>query len=265
MPESGHLMFFLFSKVFEFALNPLTWLLIVLLWAWRTKSNTRRRRLAFLAFWSFIVFTNSFLLRIAYRVWEVNPVRITSLQENPFDAAIVLGGFGGEHKEFGDRIDFGESANRLTQALELYQQKRVEAILITGGVTQILTKKRNEGVATELFLKRIKFPTKDLLVEKKSRNTFENASNSASMLKNSGLAHGQFLLLTDGWHMRRALSCFRKSGLDVSPFSTSGEGPIFDSLTPKVIIVPNPRGFELWQRLFKEIVGFVVYHISGKS
>ena len=258
-------MFFLFSKLFAFALNPLLWLGVVLLWAWRTKNDSRRKRLALLAFWGFLICSNPFLLRIAYRVWEVEPVRITSLRENPFDAAIVLGGFGGEHKEFGDRIDFGESANRLTQALELYQQERVEAILITGGATQILTKKRNEGVATELFLKRIKFPTKDLLVEKNSRNTFENASNSAFMLKNSGLAHGRFLLLTDGWHMRRALSCFRKSGLDVSPFSTSGEGPIFDGLTPKVMIVPNPRGFELWQRLFKEITGFIIYRLTGKS
>ena len=258
-------MFFLFSKLFAFVLNPLVWMCIVLFWAWRTKNDTRRRRLAFLAFWGLIIFSNPFLLRVTYRIWEVEPVKITSPQEGPYDAAIVLGGFGNEQEEFKDRMDFGGSANRLTQALELYQQERVEAILITGGATQILTKKRNEGVATERFLKRIKFPTNDLLIERNSRNTFENSLNSASMLENYNLAHGRFLLMTDGWHMRRALSCFRKAGLDVSPFSTSGVGPIFDGLTPNRMIVPDPRGFELWRRIFKEITGFIVYRVSGKS
>ena len=258
-------MFFLISKLFAFALNPLVWLGIVLLWAWRTKHDTRRRRLVLFAFWGFIICSNPFLLRIVYQIWEVEPVKITSLQEGSYDAAIVLGGFGNEQEEFRDRMDFGGSANRLTQALELYQQERVEAILITGGATQILTEKRNEGVAAERFLKRIKFPTNGLLIEKNSRNTFENSLNSASMLENSDLAHGQFLLMTDGWHMRRALSRFRKSGLDVSPFSTSGVGPIFDGLTPNRMIVPDPRGFELWQRLFKEITGFIIYRLTGKS
>ena len=258
-------MFFLISKLFAFALNPLVWLGLVLLWAWRTKNDTRRKTLAFSAFWIFIICTNPFLLRVAYRIWEVGPIKITSLQEVPYEAAIVLGGFGNEQEEFKDRMDFGESANRLTQALELYQRGTVEAILITGGATQILTERRYEGLAAERFLKRIKFPTKDLLVEKNSRNTFENSLNTASVLRNSGLVDGRFLLMTDGWHMRRALSCFRKSGLDVSPFSTSGAGPIFDGLTPNGMIVPDPRGFELWQRLFKEITGFIIYRLTGKS
>jgi uncharacterized SAM-binding protein YcdF (DUF218 family) len=258
-------MFFLFSKLFSFVLNPLVWMCIVLLWAWRTKNDIRRRRLAFLAFWGLVICSNPFLLRVAYRMWEVEPVKITSPHEDPYDAAIVLGGFGNEPEKFKDRMNFGGSANRLTQALELYQQERVKAILITGGAPQILTKKRNEGVAAERFLKRIKFPTNDLLIERNSRNTFENSLNSASMLENSSLAHGRFLLMTDGWHMRRALSCFHKAGLDVLPFSTSGVGPIFGGLTPNRMIVPDPRGFELWQRLFKEIIGFIVYRISGKS
>ena len=66
------------------------------------------------------VLTNPFLVRVAYRFWEISPVEIASLPEQTYDGAIVLGGFGKENEVFGDRFEFGESANRLTQALEIY-------------------------------------------------------------------------------------------------------------------------------------------------
>ena len=212
-----------------------------------------------------IFFTNPFLIRVAYRIWEINPVEISSLGDSPYDGAIVLGGFGRENIEFGDRFDFGESANRLTQALELYHTGKVKKVVVTGGSAAILGEKRSEGEAVKRYLERVKFPEHALLLEGNSRNTNENALKTFALLKEQRMTTCSFLLLTDGWHMRRAVACFNKAELNVVPFSTSGTEAIFDELTPHRLIVPDMRGFEQWSTLAKEMVGLFVYKISGKA
>ena len=208
--------------------------------------------------------TNPFLARVAYRVWEISPVEIASLSEQKYEGAIVLGGFGGENEVFGDRFEFSESANRLTQALELYHQGRVKRVIVTGGSAAILTEKTGEGEAVERFLRRLKFPQEGLLVEGASRNSYENAIMTAELLTKQGADQETFLLCTDGWHMRRAVACFEKAGLKVIPFSTSGERPLFDEPTPNRLLVPDMRGFEWWSKLAKEMVGYGVYWVTGK-
>jgi uncharacterized SAM-binding protein YcdF (DUF218 family) len=257
--------FFILSKALAVVLNPVCWLIFFLLWALFTKSVTRRKRLVGMVLFGSVLLTNPLLIRVAYRCWEVNPVEISSLDKIPYDGAIVLGGFGKENVKFGDRFEFGESANRLTQALELYHTGKVDRIIITGGSAAILTKKRSEGAAVERFLDRIKFPKEGLLVEGASRNSFENAHKTVELLKEKGADQEVFLLCTDGWHMRRARSCFEKAGLKVIPFSTSGERPLFDEPTPNRLLVPDMRGFERWSRLAKEMAGLFVYKISGKA
>ena len=51
----------------------------------------------------------------------------------------------------------------------------------------------------------------DILIENDSRNTYENAVNSAKML-NTSYPNGRLLLVTSAFHMRRSLACFRKTG-----------------------------------------------------
>ena len=218
-----------------------------------------------LCFLGCLVLTNPFLVRVAYRAWEISPVEIASLPDQKYEGAIVLGGFGKENEVFGDRFEFGESANRLTQALELYHQGRVKLVIVTGGSAAILNEKTDEGAAVERFLDRIKFPKEGLLVEGASRNSYENAIMTAKLLKEKGTDKEAFLLCTDGWHMRRAVACFEKAGLKVIPFSTSGERPLFDEPTPNRLLVPDMRGFERWSQLIKEMVGIFVYKISGKA
>ena len=136
---------------------------------------------------------------------------------------------------------------------------------MTGGSAAILTKKTGESEAVGRFLERIKFPKEGLLLEGTSRNSLENAIMTAKLLQEKGAAHEEFLLCTDGWHMRRAKACFEKAGLEVIPFSTSGEHRLFDEPTPNRLLIPDMRGFERWSQLAKEIVGYWVYWATGKA
>lgn len=58
-------------------------------------------------------------------------------------------------------------------------------------------------------------PAEAILLEESSRNTRQNASESAALLKARGIR--RILLVTSATHMDRALGHFREAGLEVTP------------------------------------------------
>lgn len=58
-------------------------------------------------------------------------------------------------------------------------------------------------------------PEKDIILEEKSRNTFENAMFSAPLIKSHGFEH--VLVVTSGFHMYRSMILFNHAKLNVIP------------------------------------------------
>ena len=135
---------------------------------------------------------------------------------------------------------------------------------MTGGSAAILSEKTGEEDTVAKNLERLKFPKEKWLMEGALRNPYENAFMTAELLEERGAVQESFLLCTDGWHMRRAAACFRKAGLKVIPFSTSGEHLLLDEPTPNHLLVPDMRGFERWSKLAKQVVSYCVYWATGK-
>ena len=77
------------------------------------------------------------------------------------------------------------------------------------------------------------FGVKVRWVESASRDTAENATLSAPMLKTAGIT--RIALVSHGWHLPRAIPLFEKQGLEVTPapmaFST-GSPSLAESLLP---------------------------------
>ncbi len=88
-------------------------------------------------------------------------------------------------------------------------------IVITGGnpLEQRAVVPEAQRVAD--FLVEVGAPRADLILETKSRNTRENAVNTAAIFKEHGWRHG--FHVTEGVHMPRALATFQKMDLDVTP------------------------------------------------
>ena len=61
-------------------------------------------------------------------------------------------------------------------------------------------------------------PVGRLILEKTSRNTYENAVFSADIVRPG--PQEKWILVTSAWHMPRALACFRKAGWSVTPAPT---------------------------------------------
>ncbi|MBK9048917.1 MAG: YdcF family protein [Bacteroidetes bacterium] len=145
--------------------------------------------------------------------------------------------------------------------IALYKQGKVRKILLSGGSGMVFSPEEKESVVLERVLLQSGIPAADILIENDSRNTYENAVNSAKRL-NASHSNGRFLLVTSAFHMRRSLACFQKTGLQIDAFPVDEKAGI-RPLTPDNTIVPDAQCLVNWDMLFHEWFGMITYKLAG--
>ena len=252
-------MFFWLSKILSFLITPLTWIFICLLLALFLKNPRYKKRFLIATVALFMLFTNSFITNLVLHSWEVPAVSHKSLHKN-YEAAIVLGGV-----SFWDhtlnRIQFSRSSDRVFQSLELYHLGYVKKLIIVGGSGSIVYPEDKESIEIKAYLMNIGFKSEDIIIEDRSRNTYENAKYTKELIDSLGMK-GPFVMVTSGFHMKRAQKCYRKFGIESAPYCTdrySGEL----RFEPDKILIPNTACIQAWDILLHEFFGFAVYYFSG--
>lgn len=254
-------MFFVLSKVLSFLIKPSVWLVALLVVAIFTKHPRRRKRCLVATLVLFLLFSNHLLFNLVMHAYEEPPVPFAAIEE-PYDIGILLGGYTYTFVPTSDdRHTFNYEATRLTETLELYQTGRIEKILLTGGSGRVLGEAKNEAEMMVRFLTRMKIPREDIIVEKESRNTRENAVFSKAIIEER-YPGARCLLITSSWHMPRAEACFRAVDLPVDPFPTGHRQEAY-RFAPESWLIPDARGLFHWEFLIKEWVGYAVYYSSG--
>jgi uncharacterized SAM-binding protein YcdF (DUF218 family) len=253
-------MFFIISKILNFLNYPLTWVVIILLSGIIFRKRFQRKALI-AAFAILLVFSNQFIFAIAMRLWE-KPARHTN--EMPtYDVGIVLGGMSSYDPNY-DRIQAYRGIDRLLQALELYHKGIIKKIFISGGSGSLIFPDMLEGVYLKNYLITIGVPEEDVLSENQSKNTRENAIYTKKALTEANLEDKKLLLITSGYHVKRAQACFSKEGLITDYYSVdriTGDGPIRKDLD--FLLIPSSETLFLWSALLHEWIGVVAYKIMG--
>lgn len=251
-------MFFVLSKLFVFIITPLVWIIILLFFSLFSKFPDRKRRCLRWALGLTLFFTNSFLFDECIRLWEIPATRFETLKS--YDVGIVLGGMSVYDEDLG-RAQFFRDADRLIQAVELYKRGKIKKIIFTGGSGRMLHPEMKEGNYINRYLLYFGIPSADFLIESESQNTHENASFTKALMDKNNI-HGNFLLITSAYHMRRSLGSFKKAGIVVEAYSTDRyAGPRkfeFDHL-----FVPTISIMYDWDKLIHEIAGFISYKFVG--
>ncbi|MFO7867988.1 MAG: YdcF family protein [Bacteroidales bacterium] len=251
-------MYFVISKLFYFLLTPVIWFIALLIFALVAQNNKRRRRILIISTVFIYVISNSFIVNEAVKAWEVQTVHVDSLASYKY--GIVLGGFN-TYDPYYERVNFNKASDRLWQALLLYKKGIIHKILISGGEGRIIKQGYAESDITKDFLIQLGIPAYDIVVENKSRNTYENALYTARKLGSEKYSH-RCLLITSAIHMKRAEACFAHAGVQCDMFSTdriAGHTKfIFD-----YCFIPSFAAIENWRLLIREMVGFVVYRVNG--
>lgn len=253
-------MFFILSKIAYFFIHPFTWLILAMLGAFFLKKPRFRKVSKWAAIFMLVFFSNSFIFKEFMRLWEVESVQI--VDDSHYDVAIVLGGMF-EYDETAQRISARRGADRIWQALDLYHKGNVDKILISGDHGYVSDRGLHEGQQIKDALVEWGIPEKDIIAENVSRNTYENAVESAKIIQQSYPHFERFLLVTSSHHMRRAQGCFEKQNIpcDVYPTDQFTGGKRFYNWDE--YIVPNVDNFSYWFLLIKEWVGYVTYSITG--
>lgn len=226
---------FLLKKILAAAILPPTGpVLLALLGLWLTRSRKPRwqaggRLLAALALLSLLLLSLPMVGNALMAPLEQNPP-ISKARLQQVQAIVVLGG--GSYyaaPEYGGDTVSRWTLERLRHGARLARESG-RPLLVTGGAP---FGGRPEAESMHDALEK-DFGVKVRWVEGASRDTVENASLSAPMLKASGIK--RIALVSHGWHLPRAIPLFEKEGLDViaapTAFST-GSPSLIEDLLPR--------------------------------
>lgn len=180
----------------------------------------------------------------------ISPAQLRQVQ-----AIVILGG-GSYHAapEYGGDTVSHATLERLRYGVRLARASGLP-LLVTGGAP---FGGRPEGESMREALEQ-DFGVKVRWVESVSRDTAENASLSAPLLKAAGIT--RIALLSHGWHLPRAIPLFEREGLAVIPAPTlfsTGSPSLFESLLPG-------DGLGLSRMALHEYLGRLADHLTFRQ
>lgn len=177
------------------------------------------------------------------------------------DGVIVLGGSYDRIRGYLSTVLLDDNTEAFTVVASLARRYPDAKIIFSGGTTvPDIYVPPEAAAAKQLFLSFGIEPSR-LVIEDQSRNTRENARLTFDMVKpKSG---SRWLLVTNAFHIPRAVGTFRKAGFDVVAFPvgwrTNGWRDFF---WPAPSVTENLRRVDVATR---EWVGMIVYWVMGFS
>ncbi|MGX7872939.1 YdcF family protein [Mesorhizobium sp. ORM6] len=219
-------MFFYLSKVFWFFIQPLN-LTILLLLAGLIAGMIGRRRLAVTG--SALAF-----LILALSAWtSLGAMMLNPLEERfprpplpqKVDGIVVLGGgFEGAINLVRGGYELSTSGDRMVEAAILARHFPQAKVVISGGNGSLFLDGEGDADTAPRLLGPLGISADRLILEDKSRNTYENAVFSRKLVEPK--PGETWLLVTSAFHMPRAKALFDKAGFATIPwpvdFRTSG-------------------------------------------
>jgi uncharacterized SAM-binding protein YcdF (DUF218 family) len=195
--------------------------------------------------------------------WVAAPLeaRFPAVRELParVDGVVVLGGaIDTESSLAHGQVALNDAAERLTTAAMLARRYPAARLVLSGGNGEILAGTTSEASLMAELLAGLGVERDRLVLEDRSRNTFENAVDAKALAQPEP---GQtWLLVTSAAHMPRAMGCFRHAGWAITAF------PV-DYHTGRAL---TPDRFELaddlalFDHAAREWAGLVAYRARGR-
>lgn len=222
-------------------------------WRWRPRLGRNLVAASFVLLW--IVSTTAFGIPFLLVLGWPAPVDVRIA--NGAQAIVVLGGgLSRNAPEYGgaDTVN-SRTLERIRYAGWLFRQTGLQ-MLTSGGRPDGASSAEAEAMKAVL---ENEFATPVRWIEVESMNTFENARASARILRAAGI--GKVFLVTDSFHMRRAVQAFAPTGIEVipAPVNLFNRAPV----TFKDFL-PSPVGFQGSYYIAHELLGRAWYAIRER-
>lgn len=171
------------------------------------------------------------------------------------DAIVVLGGATRYWWLEREEVDPWElRGSRLAAGARAWLSDRAPIVILTGGRGG---RDASEAARMKTAMQRLGVPASVLVLEERSRNTEDNAINTARLARQLGVR--RILLVTSALHMPRARLLFQRQGFEVTPVPVPENG---HRETWSDRWLPSPRA--LWRsgRALKEYVALFALHLK---
>jgi len=241
-------------------------LLVGLALIWLARKRPEQRRLRWVAIPYLVLLVLSMPVTahffIGFLEWQNPP-----LGELPEDvqAIVVLGSGVLEPSTFRPEAELDPAGTyRTCHAARLYQRLaragRPCLVLASGG--KVDASRPGPFCAEPMvdLLVEMGVPREQILAEVESRSTYENALYSARLLQQRGL--NRVLVVTDGWHLPRAMACFHKQGLQ--PIAAGCQYNAVAWEPDWEMVVPSPARLVDVSLAIHEWLGLAWYKVSGR-
>jgi uncharacterized SAM-binding protein YcdF (DUF218 family) len=156
---------------------------------------------------------------------------------------------------------FTHAVDRMIATAALARRYPGARIIFSGGSGNLLSNDAKEADYATVVFESLDIPASRLTIERRSRNTQENAefSKVVAAPKNGE----RWLLVTSAFHMPRSVGLFRKAGFAVEPYPVDWRagGPA-DLLMPHALSID---GLSLVDVGVREWMGLFAYWVTGKT
>lgn len=252
-------MIFVIGKLVTALMRPLLWMILIpLLAAFKLKDPKKKKRWLIVCAVIGFLCSNKIVVNELAILWETKTCELKKLPRT----ALVLGGFC-EYDGERNKIVFTDAGERLFKAIELYNKKLIDTIIISGGTGDVFSSRNPEALYAYRYLVDMGMDSTRILYEPKSKNTDENAKNTKVLLQKIN-HHGKVLLITSAFHMKRSVACFNKQKIPVVAYpvhfiSSKKRGYYFTDY-----FLPQSHALHRFDLISKEWVGYLAYKITGK-
>jgi uncharacterized SAM-binding protein YcdF (DUF218 family) len=152
------------------------------------------------------------------------------------------------------------AADRIIAAAALAHRYPNARVIFSGGSPNLISNDAKEADFVGAIFESLGISKARLMIERRSRNTQENAEFSKALAAPKG--GERWLLVTSAFHMPRSIGVFRKAGFSVEPYPVDwrvGEGA--DLLTFSTVTLDGLGRTDIAVR---EWLGLVAYRVTGK-
>jgi uncharacterized SAM-binding protein YcdF (DUF218 family) len=256
-------MFFYVSKIVWFFIQPLNLAIFLLLAGLVAGWSGWHRLMRAGATLAFLVLALSAWTSLGALV--LNPLEERFQRPSPMpekvDGIVVLGGgMEGAINLARGGYELNSGGDRFVETAILARRYPQATVVVTGGVGTLVLEGEGDAVSAPRLLVALGVAPERLILEDKSRNTYENAVFTKALV--APKPGGVWLLVTSAFHMPRAKALFDKAGFPTVPwpvdYRTSGrEGISFFADNTADALSNTTTGLREW-------IGLVAYWLTGR-
>ncbi|HTH49084.1 MAG TPA: YdcF family protein [Candidatus Limnocylindria bacterium] len=176
------------------------------------------------------------------------------------DAVVMLGGTHAFTQRSPLHFGVGEASDRILAAVELARTTHARALVLGGSKYEERGQLRPDSELLTAWFRAWNVPTGEIHLLGICADTHDEAVRAVQLAR---AQHWQrIVVVTSGYHLRRAEATFRKLGLEIIPAGAEFLGLDSDGAF-QFLPVPRLRGFELMKFWVHEQIGWFYYRWKG--